>query len=210
MLFSVCHIPSFLKVPWICRAVNLPRLQIWRIWLPSQQQQSALQGRGIMPKFTASVEGGGGGVFLYKTLFQTTLTISDVIFGKLSLWQIANVANYPADYRHKYGDRKLRFKIGRLQSDINLDTGRYDSISGVSRIIRESWQPWIWRTHSRSGVVKPCPVGRHINYWVHLYTCKGETPWKVMHNHGQYLMAVSHNCSHNYFVETFYWDHRYM
>ena len=46
------------------RAVNLPRLQIWRIWLQSQQQQSALRGVASRLNSRDSVGGGRGGALL--------------------------------------------------------------------------------------------------------------------------------------------------
>ena len=89
------------------RAVNLIRLQIRRIWLPAQQQKSALQGRGIKAKFTASVRGWGGGYWfggghggnlrVYITTPETTRKMKYIRLGKSSTRQIANIANYPGD-----------------------------------------------------------------------------------------------------------------
>ena len=56
---------------------------------------------------------------------------------------MANFVNYPGVYRHKSGeiwrpeDTPQNLEI----TDINLETGRYGSKSGDSRIIQESWQP---------------------------------------------------------------------
>ena len=55
---------------------------------------------------------------------QTTQNIWNFMVGKSSLQEIATLA------------------IIREISDSNLETGRYGPKSGVSRIIRESWQHW--------------------------------------------------------------------
>ena len=59
--------------------------------------QGQIQGSG---------EGGGGGDEgdIHSTVPET----------KSSLRQIANFINCPGDYRHKSGDREIRFKIRRL------------------------------------------------------------------------------------------------
>ena len=65
--------------------------------------------------------------FLRKSLMltaKTTQNIWNFIVGKSSLQEMVNFADYPWDL-----------------SDSNLESGRYDPKSGVSRIIRESWQP---------------------------------------------------------------------
>ena len=90
---------------------------------PGQQQQSALQRCRVKAKFTGSVP-------------QTKLNILDFIVRKSSLRQLPNFINYPGDYRHQK-DTAQSLEI----TDINLETGRYGSKSGDSRIIRESWQP---------------------------------------------------------------------
>ena len=56
-----------------------------------------------------------------------TQNIWDFIVGKSSLQEIGNFSDYPEI------------------PDINLETGRYGSKSGVSRIIQKSWQPCYWQ-----------------------------------------------------------------
>ena len=55
----------------------------------------------------------------------------------------ANNANYLKFYGQKVKSKEITILvIIREISDSNLETGRYGSKSGVSQIIRESWQHW--------------------------------------------------------------------
>ena len=109
--------------------------------------------RGIASRLNSRGGGGGGGGRggIHLTVPETTLHTSDFLVRKSGLRQIVNFLNYLGDYRHKSGE--IRLQIGRLQTsiwrprdmaqnleitDINLESGRYSSKSGDSRIIGES------------------------------------------------------------------------
>ena len=140
-VFVMYYVRTGLKYIFQCghsRAVNLTRLQIWRTWL---SRQIAVPRRCIKAKFTGSVRGGGGGGRRQHTLTTKNNT--------------AKHFRFPCKRVEHTTNGKLHHLSGRLQTqiwrpedtpqnleitDINLETGRYGSKCGDSRIIRESWQ----------------------------------------------------------------------
>ena len=79
------------------RAVNLTRLQIWRIGLPRPAITKRLTEVSLQGKIRGfSGVGGGGGE--NSTVPETTLNSSEFIVRKSSIRQIANFVNYPGDY----------------------------------------------------------------------------------------------------------------
>ena len=77
------------------RAVNLTRLQIWRIGLPRPAITKRLTEVSHLGKIRGFSGGVGGG---NSTVPKTTLNISEFIVRKSSIRQIANFVNYPGDY----------------------------------------------------------------------------------------------------------------
>ena len=72
---------------------------------------------------------------------QTTQNIWNFIVRESSLQEMANFGDYSGDFGRFFIYLFILFFIFiREISASNLETGRYGSKSGVSRIIRESWQ----------------------------------------------------------------------